>query len=137
MDIGERIARAGLDLTGTPFRLRGRARETGVDCVGLVLLALDGAGISPPVPPGYFLRGTSPDGAEASLCNAGLERVGKARVGDIVLVRSGPMQLHLMIRASGGHVHAHASLGRVVFMPGASPWPVLSCWRLPSSSFSE
>ena len=137
MELSERIARAGLGLTGVPFRLHGRTRVGGVDCVGLVLLALADAGLSPPVPPSYFLRGTSPDAVATAMGDAGLERVAEAGVGDIILVRSGPMQLHLMIRADGGHVHAHASLGRVVFMPGASPWPVLSCWRLPPLSFSE
>ena len=52
-----------------------------------------------------------------------------AREGDLALVRPGPLQLHLMIVVSGGHVHAHAGVGRVVEMPGPSPWPVIGYWR--------
>ena len=46
-----------------------------------------------------------------------------------LLVQAGPAQFHLMIATDGGHVHAHAGLGKVVEMPGASPWPVLGRWR--------
>jgi hypothetical protein len=70
--------------------------------------------------------------AEAFLSRAGLATVAQAAPGDVLLVESGPMQLHLMIRTGEGLVHAHASLGRVVRMPLPSPWPVLSVWRVPN-----
>jgi hypothetical protein len=35
-----------------------------------------------------------------------------------------------MVRADNGWVHAHAGLGRVVHMPGMSPWPLINLWRL-------
>ncbi len=47
----------------------------------------------------------------------------------LALVRPGPLQLHLMIGTGAGFVHAHAGLGRVVEMPGVSPWPVIGWWR--------
>jgi uncharacterized protein YfaT (DUF1175 family) len=58
-----------------------------------------------------------------------LRPVRAARPGDLVLVRAGVAQFHLMIATHGGHVHAHAGLGLVVEMPGVSPWPVLGRWR--------
>jgi lipoprotein Spr len=133
MAVSEAIAGAALALVGTPFRLRGREQSTGVDCVGLVLLALRAAGVTVREPPPYQMRGTGQERAETVLRASGLRAVARAAVGDILLVRSGPLQLHLMICAPGDGqqclVHAHAGLGRVVLMPGDTPWPVLSRWR--------
>jgi hypothetical protein len=71
------------------------------------------------------------DGARAAglLRVAGLVPADRERPGDILLADSGPLQVHLMIRARCGLVHAHAGLGRVVLMPCPSPWPVRGIWR--------
>ena len=130
MTIGERIAAEALALVGTPFRLRGRDATTGLDCVGLAMLAVARAGGCAVEPPSYGLRGMTQVQAEGFLLRAGLVPVARAEPGDVVLVESGPMQLHLMVRVEGGHVHAHASLGRVVLMPLPSPGPVLGVWRV-------
>lgn len=129
MDIADRIAAEALALVGTPFRLRGRDPRVGLDCVGLALLALARAGVPVSEPPPYQLRGTSRDRAEAVLRRGGLVPVAHERSGDLLLVESGPMQLHLMIRAGEAHVHAHAGLGRVVAMPLPALWPVTGIWR--------
>jgi murein DD-endopeptidase / murein LD-carboxypeptidase len=129
--VGDRIAAEALALVGTPFRLRGRDRQTGLDCVGLALSAFGGAGVPAVEPPAYQLRGTSRERAETVLRRAGLVPADAEKVGDLILAESGPMQLHLMIRAGAGpsYVHAHAALGRVVLMPGPISLPVLSIWR--------
>ncbi len=133
MTIGSRIAAEALGLIGAPFRLRGRDPRTGIDCVGLALLAYGRAGLRVEEPPGYQLRGTSLARAGTMLRAAGLMPAPGRAAGDLLLVEAGPMQLHFMICASAGacagHVHAHAGLGRVVLMPGASPWPVRGAWR--------
>ncbi len=133
MDIGARIAAEALALVGTPFRLRGRDVRTGIDCVGLALLAFGRAGVPVVEPPAYQMRGTSRERAEAILRSGQLVPVKTQRPGDLVLVESGPMQLHLMIRAdegaSRGHVHAHAGLGRVVLMPPSPSSPIIGIWR--------
>ena len=49
--------------------------------------------------------------------------------GDLLMMRTGPGQLHLGIWTGAGLVHADAGLRRVVERPGAPPWPVLGCWR--------
>lgn len=128
MTMGERIVAEALAMTGTPFRLHGRGTE-GVDCVGLALLALGRAGHLGAAPAIYGLRTGDAQRVAGWLREAGLQPVAEARPGDLALVRPGPMQLHLMIHAPGGFVHAHAGLRRVVVMPGPSPWPVIGHWR--------
>ena len=129
MTIGDCIAAEALALVGTPFRLRGRDSRTGIDCVGLALLAFGRAGVPVSEPPSYQLRGTARDRAAMILSGGGLMPATSEMPGDLVLVESGPLQLHLMIRAGAGHVHAHAGLGRVVEMPLPSLWPVHGIWR--------
>ena len=109
---------------GTPCRLHGRRVGEGLDCVGLAGLAYGCA-----VPSGYLLRsGTAADVAQVVEA-AGLVRVADARVGDLLLVRAGPGQLHLAIASGDGVIHADAGLRRVVERPGPVPWPVVARWR--------
>jgi len=128
----EAIVAAARGLVGAPFRLHGRDPAMGLDCVGVVALALVAAGcrgVARAVPDGYRLRGGALALHEARLRAAGLVRAGGQRPGDVLLVEAGVAQFHLMIATGDGHVHAHAGLGRVVDMPGPSPWPVLGRWR--------
>ena len=127
--MADRIVAAARDLVGTPFRLHGRSAELGVDCVGLAALALTRAGHRGAPPSGYGLRSGDEGLARGWLAQAGLNAVDEPTDGDLALVRPGPLQLHLMILVPGGHVHAHAGLGRVVEMPGPSPWPLIGHWR--------
>lgn len=124
-----RIVAAARDMVGAPFRLHGRSVAQGVDCVGLAVLAFAAAGHRGAPPRGYGLRSGNEGLARAWLAQAGLAAVAKGEPGDLALVRPGPLQLHLMVAVPGGHVHAHAGLGRVVEMPGESPWPVIGYWR--------
>lgn len=128
----ERIVAAARGLVGVPFRLHGRCAETGVDCIGLAGLALAGAGhgsVNGAVPAAYSIRGGSMERFAAAMKALGLRPVRKPRAGDLLLVRAGVAQFHLMIATGEGHVHAHAGLGQVVEMPGVSPWPVLARFR--------
>lgn len=126
----DRIVAAARDLVGVRFRLHGRSRAQGVDCVGLAALAHAGAGHCGVAPRGYGLRSGNEARVRAWLAEAGLLAAEEARPGDLALVRPGPLQLHLMIVVPGGHVHAHAGLGQVVETPGPSPWPVIGHWRV-------
>ncbi|WP_022682156.1 hypothetical protein [Sphingobium bisphenolivorans] len=127
-DRAARIVAAARALVGVPFRLHGRDAR-GLDCVGLTTLAYAGAGHRGVVPDEYGLRSGNEARARDWLNAAGLKEVSRAMAGDVALVRAGPLQLHLMIKVPGGHVHAHAGLRRVVEMPGQSPWPVIGHWR--------
>ena len=88
-------------------------------------------------PPGplfaaYLLRNTSIARQLESVAGSGLvEAGGPARRGDLVLVRPGPAQHHLMISVGEDRfVHAHAGLRRVVVQTGLHDIPILYHWRL-------
>lgn len=129
---GRALAAAAERLVGTPFRLHGREPARGLDCVGLVAAALAAVGRPVAPPSGYRLRQTDPRRLVAAAARCGLvETAGPTAPGDVVLVRPGPAQLHLVIAGSaGGFVQAHAGLGRVVLTPGALEWPAERRWRL-------
>lgn len=118
------VADAATRLVGVRFRLHGRDPEHGLDCVGVVACAL---GRAVPVPTGYALRGTDAAGVIDRI-DAILERAAHAAPGDILLMATGPGQLHLGVRVVGGFVHADAGLRRVAMRPGEPPWPVLAAW---------
>lgn len=122
------LGQHALGLVGAPFRLHGREPRTGLDCVGLVAEALHRAGRAPAIPQGYSLRAISV--AQFLPCAAASGLIVTEDDGDVLLCMVNPLQPHLLVRAAGGFVHAHASLGRVTFMPGPLPWPVVLQWRL-------
>lgn len=121
-------AEAALAAIGSRFRLHGRDPGTGLDCVGVAALALRASGYAGAVPSGYALRGGDPARVVA-LFDAALARADGDRPGDVVLMRAGPMQLHLGVIVLGGMVHADAGLRRVVLRPGPAAWPVIGAWR--------
>lgn len=131
MKPGDEVAAAAHALVGTPFRLHGRHAETGIDCIGLALLALRGAGLEAVAPAGYRLRNSSIDDALNALENCDLEPThGAVAPGDILLASPGPAQHHVIVAgARGSFIHAHAGLRRVVIMPGPLTWPIRHHWR--------
>ncbi len=135
----EAFARAAEDLVGTRFRLHGRSPASGLDCVGLAAAALAAIGRECAAPACYGLRNSDIAQALDFAPRAGLrETEGPVRSGDVLLVRSGPAQHHLVIAASGDRfIHAHAGLRRVgapsagalanvITPPGPSVQPVSS-----------
>ena len=131
--LGERIAREAEKLVGVPFRLQGRTEASGLDCLGLVALALSRArgGRLVSTPRAYRLRNT--DIADhlrfAEIADLAPAR-GKFEPGDIIHTRPGFGQDHLLIiTAPGLHVHAHAGLRRVVQTSGQSRNPIAHHWR--------
>ncbi len=115
---------AARSLLGTRFRLHGRDPASGLDCIGLVLLAHARAGVrltTLGLSDDYSLRGSSRAVLEAGLRQAGLiPRTGAPQPGDVALITCGHAQYHLAILGSSSHIHAHAGLRRVVETPG---WP--------------
>lgn len=109
-------------LVGTRFRLHGRDPAHGLDCVGLAAAAFALAG----VPSGYPLRGGEP-GRVAAAIGRWLRRSAAPRMaGDLLLMETGPGQLHLGVWTGDGLVHADLGLGHVVERPGVPPWPVVA-----------
>ena len=130
--VGPLLAQAAERLVGTPFRLHGRDPHTGLDCVGLLHAALRACGHPGLQPFAYALHNSDISAGLAALGNAGLTgAAGPCEPGDVLLVRTGPAQVHLLIAAPGNRfVHAHAGLRRVAATPAPLPWPVLRHWRL-------
>lgn len=81
----------------------------------------------------YDLRFSDPEKVNANFDACGMIRLAPsaAEPGDVLLVRPGPAQLHVVLLTELGYLHADASLRRVVEVPGPVPWPVLSAWRCP------
>jgi hypothetical protein len=131
MTHGERVAAAAQGVVGSRFRLHGREPASGLDCVGVVAVALRAGGHEGPVPEGYALRCGS--AAPFRDCWEGLVAANGTWAGDVLLCRVGPGQLHLGVRTALGVVHADAGLRRVVERPGALPWPLVAAWRLGDS----
>lgn len=124
MDHAER-ARA---LLGARFRAQGREAKTGLDCVGLAIVAFRLQG--EPIRRDYRLRGDYRRELMAAMLKY-FRRVSRRRrrPGDLLLMQIAPEQLHLAIQTPAGFVHADAGLGRVVETPGEPRWPVLAAFR--------
>jgi cell wall-associated NlpC family hydrolase len=134
-EASERFAASAHALVGTRFRLHGRDPRSGLDCVGLVLLALQNAGLPYAEIGPYLLRQTA---IEALLTKAEANNfvpcLGKTQRGDLLLVEPGPAQLHLVVAiAPNRFVHAHAALRKIVEQPGPLPWRLCARWRLAGS----
>ncbi|RJY09683.1 NlpC/P60 family protein [Aurantiacibacter aquimixticola] len=129
---GAAFARAADAYCGVPFRLRGRDPVTGIDCIGLVHLALRDIGRTPPTLPAYSLRQAHIDGLLALLAPAGFTATSRSTAaGDLLLMQPGPGQFHLAIALDATRiVHAHAGLRRVVRTALTDTDRVTGRWRL-------
>ncbi|WP_369026591.1 hypothetical protein [Qipengyuania sp. RANM35] len=132
MTLAENFAREAEKLVGTSFRLRGRNPATGLDCVGLVSCALSAARGWVKAPDGYALRNATLEPYLTFAGRNGFENaVGSIVRGDLLLVRPGPAQTHLVVATSPDRfVHAHASLGRVAIHAGTLTWSIHRHYRL-------
>lgn len=128
MSVDPRVTRARSFL-GTPFRLHGRDRQSGVDCVGLVALLYDR---TVGVPVDYAMRNS--EGARWIFqLDALVKRRtdGAVGAGDILLMQAGSAQYHLGVWTGDGLIHADAGLRRVVETPGPVQWPIIAVWYAP------
>ncbi len=123
--VDEIVARARA-LTGTRFRPQGRSAADGLDCIGLVALAIGARA----VPSGYALRGGTVRDLGEGLAAAGLRPAESLAPGDVLVFAPGHGQLHLGIFTGDGLVHGDAGLRRVAERPLPFPWPLLSVWRI-------
>lgn len=125
------LAEAAEALEGVPFRLHGRNPATGLDCIGVLASALRATGRSAPLPCDYSARTSAvPSLAEVARACGFDTASGEPLPGDVVLVRIGPCQFHLLIASRGSlFVHAHAGLGRVVKSPLPDDWKIAGHWR--------
>lgn len=117
------VARARACL-GVRFRAQGRDPAHGLDCVGLV-----GVALAVELPADAPLRCADAARVMRAAAALGLRRVDDRRAGDVALFKSGPGQLHLGVLSEDGLIHADAVARRVVERPGPPPWPALAAWR--------
>ena len=130
---GNELAHAAAGFVGASFRLHGRDPIMGLDCVGLVLLAMAEIGRPVRLPVSYQLRNLEPERFLQLPAAAGFVEPTDTELehGDVLVFAPGAAQLHLAIVAvGGGIVHAHAGLRRVVHTPFPLPWPIVGHWRL-------
>lgn len=129
---GSDLAVAAEALVGVPFRLHGRDPATGLDCVGVLAAVLARYGHEAPLPGAYSLRMRDLPGLASVVANCGFRPwQGHVAPGDVLLVRPGPCQVHIVVAANGGRfVHAHAGHRRVVTCDRLPDWPILHHWRL-------
>jgi hypothetical protein len=126
---GAELAAAAEALVGTRFRLHGRDPATGLDCVGVLAAALGG---NATLPNHYALRSRClPDlGAVVAGCGFAAFQ-GEVAPGDVLMVRIGPCQFHLLIAVTRTRfVHAHAGLRRVICGAAQLDWAIERQWRL-------
>lgn len=128
---GDDVVARARALLGVRFRAQGRAPELGLDCIGVVAMVF---GMSA-VRRDYDLRSSDAGMVDGEFAASGFLRIAVkgATAGDVLLVRPGPGRLHVVILSPTGFVHADAGLRRVVEVPGAVAWPVVSAWRHPDS----
>lgn len=119
-------------LLGCPFRLHGRNPRTGLDCVGVALVALARCDVHASAPADYALRNLSIAEALArstlpfrSIEDSVIER------GDVLIAKPSPAQHHVLVATGpASFVHAHAGLRRVVRQSGLPLRTILHHWRL-------
>jgi murein DD-endopeptidase / murein LD-carboxypeptidase len=133
----ERIVGRARRLIGVRFRPQGRSAEHGLDCIGVVTMAtrLDPGRVRR----NYDMLATrDPRDVAAEFEACGFIRLAPAEIepGDILLVSVGPGHLHAAILTPDGYLHADARMRRVVEVPGAVPWPILSAWRVPEDGLA-
>jgi hypothetical protein len=113
---------------GTRFRPQGRAPELGLDCVGLVLAVFDLP--ADEVRRDYRLRGDHRGEMLAAFAKRFRRVSAKQRkVGDVLVLRVAPEQLHLAVLTASGFIHADARRGKVVETSGMPSWPLLAVFR--------
>ena len=112
---GVRLAAAAEALVGAPFRLHGRDPATGLDCVGVVTAALSAIGRQAKEPQGYGLRNRSIARLLAlAEVNGFAETCEPIAVGDLLLVRPGPAQHHLLLATGRNRFSAFWSMARTL-----------------------
>ncbi len=101
-----------------------------MDCIGLLADALESVGFKGTIPANYGLRGNFEETAQAFFQAESFMAADRhvPFLGEFAIAIIAPRQMHFIIYANDGFVHAHAGLRRVVLTPGPSPWPLLGRW---------
>lgn len=107
---------------GTPFHHQGRQPRFGIDCIGLIVVALRAAGMQVNDYSDYSRR---PDGKSliAALTEHGAQPVSKIEPGDILLFRYDNQPQHVALATEPDRmIHSFAVAGQVVETPIGDYW---------------
>jgi cell wall-associated NlpC family hydrolase len=114
MQKNQLMADAARACLGTPFHHQGRVAGMGLDCIGLIIHAMQVAGYEVADCTDY---GRQPEGEKLhdALIAHGFKTVKKIQAGDVLLFRFNGMPQHVGIALSqSSMVHAYLPIGRVV-----------------------
>ena len=116
---------------GTPFHHQGRAPGVGLDCIGLIVVALRAAGVAVRDRTDY---GPRPDGLSliAALEDHGAKPASDIQAGDILVFRYDNQPQHVALAtAPEAMIHSFAPAGRVVETPLGAYWArrLVGVWR--------
>lgn len=135
--VAARAWQAARALVGVPYRLHGRRADHGLDCVGLVALAYDRAGLHfAPPPVDYRMRHAAMSALSRPLVQAGfaIASLDAIAPGSIIIQRWPSGGLHMLVATPEGAVHAHAGLRKIVETPDLGGDHVVAVWHLPEGS---
>ena len=107
---------------GTPFHHQGRAPGLGLDCIGLIVVALQSVGVQVDDRTDYRPR---PDGVSliAALKAHGARRVETIEPGDVLVFRYDQQPQHVALAVSFNRlIHAFAPAGKVVESETGAYW---------------
>ncbi|MFA4994212.1 MAG: NlpC/P60 family protein [Bdellovibrionales bacterium] len=113
-DVSTRMIAAARACLGTPFHHQGRAPGIGLDCIGLVIVALKATDFPVHDRTDYARR---PDGKSliAALNEHGAKLVDEIQAGDILLFRYDRQPQHVALASSAETmIHSFAPAGKVV-----------------------
>ena len=130
MDRGAMISSARACL-GTPFHHQGRVVGVGLDCIGVVVVALRAVGREVRDRGDYGVR---PDGASLvrALEEHGAVAVSDIQAGDVLVFRYDHQPQHVALAVSGeAMIHSFAPAGRVVETGIGAYWRrrLVGSWR--------
>lgn len=131
-----RFIEAARACIGTPFHHQGRKARVGLDCIGLVVVALQAIGFAVNDRLDYGMR---PDGFSLvdALLAHGAVKVEAIEAGDILLFRYDGQPQHVAIAVDEAHlVHAFAPAACVVETHIGDYWRrrLIGIYRLPLDS---
>lgn len=112
--MAERMIAAARGCVGTPFHHQGRVPLVGLDCIGLVIVALRAAGLEVQDRTDYG-RLPEPEALRQALAAHGAVAVEAPVAGAVVLFAICGMPSHVALCSDAGRmIHAYAPVGRVV-----------------------
>jgi len=118
----QRMVEAAICALGTPFHHQGRASCIGLDCIGLVVHALQAAGVPVEDETNYGRR-PEPARLIAALEKHGFKKAEDIRMGDVLLFRILREPQHVGIAYdTETFIHAYAPIGRVVASGLGETW---------------